>query len=226
MTITKFVNNPLIKEFNGLKRFFRKYETDVSKERILDFKHFTSMINSSGDKVAFDLLGSVNFGQAERYSDADVIIYLDCDEPGITECGAESCEKYKLYKKLLMNTLVYEYANNTYKVEFVDCINLRQLERDIIDTKTDSFTIVKFAFYRSICRGINRSVLRYYENLLMNNEELCDAIETALEDCFRGLTKTSQHSYSFRKYMERLEHNKGFKVPESVAQKVKSYLWK
>lgn len=223
MTISRFIHHPLIKEFNGLKRFFRKHETPISKERILDFRHFTEMINSSGDKVAFDLLGSVNFGQAEKYSDADVIIYMDCDEEPVEECSYENCAKYKIYKNLLMNTLIFEYAKDTYKVDFVDCINLRKLEQDIQDKVYSSLTLIKFGFYRSICRGINRKVLRYYESLLNKDPELCRVLEDSLAECFSGLVHSSRHSYSFKKYLERVAFH-GSEIPVSVVDKINSYL--
>ena len=105
MSIVRFINHPLIKEFNGLKLFFRKHETNVSKERIQDFRNFAEMINSSGDQVAFDLLGSVNFGQAEKYSDADVIMYLDGDLEEIDDYSYENNAKYKMYKELPRNTM-------------------------------------------------------------------------------------------------------------------------
>lgn len=79
MSILRFKDHPIIKEFNGLKKFFRSKETDISRKRIEDFKRFVEMIRSTGDDIAFDILGSVNFGQALQDSDTDVVIYLNCD---------------------------------------------------------------------------------------------------------------------------------------------------
>lgn len=223
--LSSHIQNPLIKEFNSLKKFFRTYETPVSRERIADLKNFTSMITSSGDKVAFDLLGSVNFGQAETYSDADLIVYLECDEEHGGECEYHNCRKYRMYKKLLMNTLVYRYAENTYKVDFVDCINLKQLDRDIQSKDTESVLIAKFGFYRSICRGINKRVLRPYENMLVVEQDLMDMVESYLEDFLRDIIHTSQHFYSFKKYLERVAFRHG-QIPESVLDKIQTYLSK
>jgi hypothetical protein len=219
-----YIKSPLLKEFNSLKKFFRTYESPVSKMRIRDFKNFTAMINSSGDQVAFDLLGSVNFGQAEDYSDVDVIIYLDCDEEHEGECTYDTCRKFKMYKKLLTNTLVYQYAGNTYKVDFVDCINLRCLDRDINNNNQESITLMKFGFYRSICRGINKKIFRPFENKIVANPAFMNVINSSLEDFFHGLISNSQHSYSFRKYIERVSFRNGKHIPDSIIDKIKAYL--
>lgn len=223
MGIKKFQNHPIIKEFNGLKKFFRAHETKVSRNRIGDFKNFVEMIEATGDSIAFDVMGSVNFGQAMEHSDTDVVVYLNCDPGRIGDCDNENCTKLKLYKNLLINTLVYEYSTNSYPVQFVDCINLNQLDYDIKIRNRDSLALIKFGFYRSICRGINRKLLRQYEERLAKDPELCDHIEKSLADCFMGLIHSSQHSYSFKKYIERVE-DEGFKVPETMATKINTYL--
>jgi hypothetical protein len=223
MGIRRFQNHPIIKDFNGLKKFFRGHETTVSRNRINDFKRFVALIESSGDTIAFDLMGSVNFGQATEHSDTDVVMYLNCDPGRIGDCDHENCTRLNLYKNLLINTLVYEYSNNTYPVQVVDCINLAQLDYDLKIRNFNSLALIKFGFYRSICRGINRKLLYQYEQRLEDDSELCDVIESSLADCFLGLIHSSQHSYSFKKYIERVQDG-GFKVPETMANKINSYL--
>lgn len=223
MGIKRFQNHPLIKEFNGLKKFFRSHETSVSRNRINDFKKFVDLIESSGDTIAFDLMGSVNFGQATEYSDTDIVLYLNCDPCKNGDCDHENCTKLNLYKNLLINTLVYEYSNKTYPVQVVDCINLNQLDYDIKIRNFNSLPLVKFGFYRSICRGINRKLLYQFEQRLEEDVELCIQIETSLADCFLGLIHSSQHSYSFKKYIERVQDG-GFKLPETMVSKINAYL--
>ena len=193
MGIRRFQNHPIIKEFNGLKKFFRGHETIVSRNRINDFKRFVTLIESSGDSIAFDLMGSVNFGQATEHSDTDVVMYLNCDPGRIGDCDHENC------------------------------INLSQLDYDLKIRNFNSLALTKFGFYRSICRGINRKLLHQYELRLGEDVELCDVIESSLADCFLGLIHSSQHSYSFKKYIERVQDG-GFKVPETMANKINSYL--
>ena len=219
MTIPGFRNHPVIQEFNGLKRFFRSHETTISRQRISDFKKFTELLGA--EEVAFDLMGSVNFGQAKEYSDADVVLYLKCDHND--DCDAANCKQVSLYKNLFMNTLVYEYKASPYSLQVVDCINLSQLDQDLDQKNTSSMALIKFGFYRSVCRGINRKLLRKYESRLAQNSELCQNVENSLKECFSGLKKSSQHSYSFKKYIERMEEE-GIKIPPSMAEKIHTYL--
>ena len=218
MSLKGFRDNPVIREFNGLKRFFRSHETSVSRQRIKDLKKFTSLLGH--DEVAFDLMGSVNFGQAQEYSDTDIVIYLRCGHD--EDCEPANCEKMQLYKDLLMNTLVYQYMANPYSVHIVDCINLDQIDREI-ESGNITMSTVRFGFYRSVCRGINRKLLRKYESMVNNNPQTKKMVEESLQDCFSGLKKSSQHSYSFKKYVERME-DEGIRIPANMAGKIHSYL--
>jgi hypothetical protein len=225
MGILRFKNHPIIKEFNGLKKFFRSKETPISRRRIDDFKRFVEIIRSSGDEVAFDMMGSVNFGQALEHSDTDVVIYMNCDKGRIGDCDPENCTRLNIYKNLLINSLVYEYTSYTYPIQVVDCINLNQLDYDIKIRNFDSMALVKFGFYRSVCRGVNRKLLHSYENRLQSDEELCKIIENSIADCFLGLINSNSHSYSFKKYIERMEDS-GSKIPQPIVDKINSYLKK
>ncbi len=225
MGILRFKNHPIIKEFNGLKKFFRSRETPISRRRIDDFKRFVEIIRSSGDEVAFDMMGSVNFGQALEHSDTDVVIYMNCDTGRIGDCDPENCSRLNIYKNLLINSLVYEYTSHSYPIQVVDCINLNQLDYDIKIRNFDSMALIKFGFYRSVCRGVNRKLLHSYENRLQSDEELCKTIENSIADCFIGLINTNSHSYSFKKYIERMEDS-GSKIPQPIVDKINSYLKK
>lgn len=223
MGIQRFQNHPIISEFNGLKKFFRSHETSASRRRILDFKNFVEIIRSAGEEVAFDMMGSVNFGQAVENSDTDVVIYLHCDQGKIGDCDHENCSRLPIYKHLLVNSIVYEYINNPYQIQVVDCINLNQLDYDLKIRNFESMSLLKFGFYRSICRGINRKILHSFEKRLEADDELCKVIEGYIADFFLGLIHTNSHSYSFKKYMERVQFN-GFKIPNSMLEKINSYL--
>ena len=107
----------------------------------------------------------------------------------------------------------------------MDCINLNQLDYDIKIRNFDSMALIKFGFYRSVCRGVNRKLLHSYENMLQSDEELCKTIENSIADCFIGLINTNSHSYSFKKYIERMEDS-GSKIPQPIVDKINSYLKK
>ena len=219
MAIPEFRNNPIIKEFNGLKRYFRSHETVISRQRISDFKKFSELFGN--EDVAFDLMGSLNFGQAKEYSDSDIVIYLRCDHKN--ECDAESCPQVTLFRNLFLNTLVYDYNANPYAIQVVDCINLNQVDYDLQTQNVNSMTLLRFGFYRSVCRGTNRKLLHKYEERLGRDKKLCQVVENSLKDCFSGLIHSSQHSYSFKKYIERMEEE-GIKIPPTMAEKIQSYL--
>ncbi|TGL34089.1 hypothetical protein EHQ52_06080 [Leptospira koniambonensis] len=223
MTLPKLSSNSNIVKFVGLKKFFRSHETGVSRERIEDFKKFNKLINYGGDEVAFDILGSLNFGQATSDSDTDIVMYTRCEEGRMGECGLENCYKIALFKHMFLNLVTFEHNSQAYKLEIVDCINLNQLEKDIKDKNAESALLIRFCFYRSICRGVNRRLLHKYENMISDNLPLWEKISESLEECFEGIIKSSQHTYSFHKYAGRLA-DKGIKLPGSMAEKIKDYL--
>lgn len=223
MSILRFKDHPIIKEFNGLKKFFRSQETEISRKRVQDFKRFVEIVKNSGEDLAFDILGSVNFGQALENSDIDLVIYLNCDQGKIGSCDHENCSKLELYKELFMTSVVYSNSSQSYPIQVVDCINLNQLDYDLRIRNFDSLALIKFGFYRSVCRGVNRKLLHRYEIRLQKDEELCKVIEKYISDFFLGLIHTNSHSYSFHKYLDRLKAN-GFQIPSSVLEKINKYL--
>lgn len=223
MGILRFKDHPIVKEFNGLKKFFRSQETIISRQRIKDLKEFVFQIQKTGEDIAFDVLGSVNFGQATEYSDIDIVIYLKCDKNNIGSCDHENCTKLPIYIDLLKNHLAFSHSSNSYPLQIVDCINLNQIEYDLKIRNFDSFALVKFGFYRSICRGINRKLLHKYEVKLQEDDELCKVIEKNISDFFLGLIHSNSHTYSFHKYIERVQAN-GFKIPEQVLDKINHYI--
>ncbi|TGK18008.1 hypothetical protein EHO61_11145 [Leptospira fluminis] len=223
MTLPGFNDNPTIQKFIGLKKFFRSHETRISRERIEDFKKFSKLINYGGDEVAFDILGSLNFGQATADSDTDIVMYTRCEDGKMGECGLENCYKISLFKHMFLNLVTFEHNSHAYKLEIVDCINLNQLEKDIRENDESSALLIRFCFYRSICRGVNRKLLHRYENLISERLPLWESITKSVEECFDGIIVSSQHTYSFHKYAGRLEE-KGIKLPGSMAAKIKDYL--
>lgn len=223
MGILRFKDHPIVKEFNGLKKFFRSQETTVSRQRIKDLKEFVLQVQKTGEDIAFDVLGSVNFGQATENSDIDIVIYLQCDKDNIGSCDHENCSKLPVYIDLLKNHLVFSHFSNSYPLQIVDCINLNQIEYDLKIRNFDSFGLVKFGFYRSICRGINRKLLYKYEVKLQSDEKLCRVIEKNISDLFLGLIHSNSHTYSFHKYIDRLQSS-GFKIPQQIIEKINHYI--
>jgi hypothetical protein len=220
-----FENHPLIKEFNEIKRYFRKHETYVSKKRIGDFYRFAKILNQLGYEVAFDFVGSLNFGLTEPYSDVDFILYLGCKDHLIADCADENCKIYKEIKFLIVDTLMKEYVKEPYTAEIVDCINLNQLEQELEKNQNINYDLIfRFAFYRSICRGVNLKILKPYHLKLLKRKDLLLMLEPYVEEVISKFNQTMTQNLSFEKYRIRLNEN-GIKIPYSVINKIKHYLY-
>ena len=216
-----FPDNPVFQKFLGLKYFFRKYINRESFRRTREISKVARTIQSSGDNIAFDLLGSVNFGISDQKSDVDLVMYLECDHDEEAEYG--NCSKLRFYEYLLINSLLHEIFGKTFDIEVVDFINLRKLKKSIEEENYEDDIIARFVFYRTICRGVNKKILRPYERAIMNNQTLFQKIEKNLTEILVELTKTSGHALSFNKYLDRLKDS-DIKIPASMAEKIKEYL--
>jgi len=219
-----FPDSEVIKQFLGLKDYFKKYQTRASFTRIREIASVGRIIRTYGDTIAFDLLGSVNFGMADENSDVDMVLYLDCPDlaPGM-EMTRENSPKLRLYETLVIHTLIHALSKDRYKVEIVDYINLAELKRAIETEDMGNDIISRFVFYRIICRGINKRFLHMYEKQLLAKPALLKSIEETLSDALIEFTRSTSHGSSFQKYMNRLtDHN--IHIPESMIKKVMDYL--
>ena len=205
-----FPENEVFKKFLGLKDDFRRFSTPESMER---FKAFA--------RIAFDLLGSVNFGIADAESDTDIVIYLESEHE--EEASYKNSPKLRFYETLLLTSLMHEVSDTKFRIQVVDCINLRRLKKKIDEKEYDDDIIARFVFYRTICRGINKNVIRSYENQIMNDKELFTHIEAKLTEALIEFTRTSGHHQSFRKYIDRLR-DKNVHIPVSMIEKIMEYL--
>ncbi|MBI3396680.1 MAG: hypothetical protein HY042_12650 [Spirochaetia bacterium] len=221
--IPPFAEHALIKQFNELKKYFRKHETMESRFRVKNFRHFAKIMNAAGLPIAFDFLGSVNFGQAAPGSDVDVVLYLRCEDCNVNECQPDTCRTRAYVEHLLLRTLVREYSPNPYEVQVVDCVNLVQLDKDLAAGAGDSPVLLKFAFYRSICRSVNARLLRPYQMQLMENPRIIETLQPSLWILFDGLIKSSRHTWSLRKYQDRLR-DFGVRIPASIITRIRSHL--
>lgn len=220
--IPPFSRHPLVRQYNDLKRYFRRYETWATRSRIRDFRMFARIIDQAGIPVAFDFLGSVNFGVATQASDVDLVVYIYCDDSD-DECSPETCYNRRYVEHLLLRTLIREYSAIPYEVQTVDCVNLRHLDLELEKADPNSEVLLKFAFYRSICRCVNARLLQPYQKRLMENHKLVEELQPALWTIFDGLSRSSSHSWSLRKYRERVE-DIGVRLPEPIIQRIQEHL--
>ena len=210
--IPPFADHPLIREFNEIKRYFRKHETQESRSRLRQFRSYTRRINEGGGEVAFDFVGSINFGQAIVGSDVDIVTYLRCPDVCGASCPASCANHTGVHRQLLETLHDGNNPQHAYDVQVIDTINLTELERTLRNGDADSHLLLRFAFYRSICRPVNIKILRPYQNQLVLNRVLIENMRPRLRELFDGLCTTSKHHLSFNKYQERLAEL-GIKVP-------------
>ena len=219
-----FPDNPIFKKFLGLKDYFKTYQTEASFSRAREIARVARIIATTGDVIAFDILGSVNFGMAEDHSDVDLVMYIDAPELKDTEeLTYENCPRLRFYQTLVLQTLVHEISKDRYTVQVVDHINLAALERAIDQKDYQSDILARFVFYRTICRGVNKRVLHPVEKKILAKPQLFHEIEDQLSEALIEFTRTSSHEKSFKKYIDRLQ-NKDIHIPESILEKVLEYL--
>lgn len=220
-----FEDHLLIKQYNEIKRYFRKYETHVSLKRIGDFHRFSKILNQLGYEAAFDFVGSINFGLTEHYSDVDFILYFNCKEHHNCDCNINDCNILKELEYLILENLMKNYIKEPYKTQIVDYINLHRLDLELNKTTNLDYDLIfRFAFYRSICRGVNLKILKYYHDKLLKRKEVLEKLYYYIDDVFKKLNETSTHNISFEKYRVRLNEN-GIKIPISVLDKIQNYLY-
>ncbi len=219
-----FPDNPVFSQFLGLKDYFKKHQTVSSYHRIREIAKIARIIQSTGDDIAFDILGSVNFGMANEKSDVDLVMYIYAPEisPEVELCY-DNCPRLRFYEVLIIHSLVHEISREKYTVHAVDYINLASLKHAIESGDYKSDIVARFVFYRTICRGVNKRILHPYEKMLMSKPELFHEIEETLTDALIEFTRTSSHNKSFQKYIDRLQ-KMNIHISESILEKVMDYL--
>ncbi len=222
MAVPRFRNHEIIRQFNGLKRLFRDFETRVSRQRIADLRAICATPPERRRDLAFDILGSVNFGQAQTSSDTDLVIYTRCPNQK-RDCEPADCTGDSTADCTFTRLVASIKRSLPYRIEVVDCLDLNAVERDIANRSVDSGILLRFGFYRSICRSVNGRLLRHFEMRLSQDATLCEQIESSLTGCFFGLIGSSQHSYSFQKYTERVRAE-GYNITPGMAEKIREYL--
>lgn len=221
--IPPFADHPLVVEFNDLKKYFRSHETQASRNRIDQFRSFVRVIADAGLPVGFDVMGSVNFGLATEKSDVDLVLYVECENGFAGECPSPHCRTQQHVENLLIHTWIRGISDTPYPVQIVDCINLNLLRKEIEREDPESSALIRFAFYRSVCRGVNAKLLRPYHNALLRNKTLIERMRPYLWTLFDELVRSSKHSFSLHKYQDRLKQL-GVHIPESILKSIHGHL--
>jgi hypothetical protein len=203
------------RDFNRVRNFFRQYETPETRQRIQDLRRIYRDLREMGEVVAFDILGSVNFGMSESNSDVDLVIYRRC--PCRNAFPEASCSLPKgLWE-------CFKGLENRYHIDITDCVNVNQVEESISAEDPHCPALQRFVLYRSICRPINLRMIRETETLLLEKKGLKGRVEYLLKDYFKEIILTHSHIYSFKKYEVRL-HEQGVNLPPTIVDKLSAYL--
>ncbi|MBZ0254106.1 MAG: metallophosphoesterase, partial [Candidatus Methylomirabilis sp.] len=76
-----------VRIFNRVKSYFRGFDTEESRARVAALRRLYRDFAERGVEVAFDILGSVNFGMTDATSDLDLVVY-------VRDTRAEAREQY------------------------------------------------------------------------------------------------------------------------------------
>lgn len=205
-----------IKLFNAVKHFFRHYESKETNDRIKFLKQVALTMEDKGSPIAFDLVGSTLFGMAEESSDIDLVIYY-VDKP------ADGDADFNIEQRISgFNGILKTFGSDAFKVEVVDAINLKDVEKAILDQNFQSAVTGRFIFYRAICRPVHHRLIRSYEAMLESRENYRKEMEANMREVINTLVKTSRHFESFRKYEARLV-DLDVPIPHHIRKRLKQY---
>jgi uncharacterized protein len=199
-----------------IKGFFLKHETTASAGLIRELRSVYRDIRRQGMEVAFDLLGSLNFGQAVEGSDMDVVVYLRA-----RDCTLDEEDTCRIPRPLAAVFKALE--ERKLPVEVCDSVDLDRVRRAIENGDTRDAHLQRFVFYRSGCRPINLRLLKGVENLLLSRQDFRRAVEKELKDYLDILVSTTRHTRSFEKYRKRLE-DQGIHMPHDIENAIRAYL--
>ncbi|PJZ29453.1 hypothetical protein [Leptospira kmetyi] len=214
----------LVEKYIALKNKYRNYDTKEALKRMQAFRIALKELEEKGFHTGVEILGSINFGIVETASDIDCILLHFCDLHKDVECP-EYCPNFLYETEEIKSSLCKRLNDENLKVEFLDCINLRMVEKAMEKKENlkDSDLLKRLMFYRTIGRPVNRPLfIPYCEKLEENEEFIQDILDwgsEALEDYLR----TSRHRFSFSKYNERIESS-GLQLPPGLKEELKSYL--
>jgi uncharacterized protein len=199
---------PEIQLFNKLKFYFRRFETGHAEQRVDDLRKVVEQLASDGYQVAFDILGSVNFGITDAESDIDLVAYTFVGGPTIRPLAKEA------FRKVI---------GDRYKVEMTDVIDLNQVRESVLHQDTACDETQRFVFYRAIGRPVNMRLLRQFDDLLERNDAYRQSVEQQVRQYIKVLQATSSQKHSLRKYESRLR-DLGTRVAPHIEKKIREYL--
>jgi hypothetical protein len=207
-----------LRRLNRIKGFFLKHETPASAMLVRELRSIYREIRGQGMEVAFDLLGSLSFGQAVEGSDMDLVVYLRA-----RDCTLDEEDTCRIPRPLAAVFRALE--KRKLSVEVCDSVDLDRVKRAIENGDIRDAHLQRFVFYRTGCRPINLRLIKGVENLLLSRKDLRRAVEKELKGYLDVLVSSSRHTRSFEKYRKRLE-DRGIRMPQDIENAIRAYLQK
>ncbi len=214
----------LIEKYLTLKSNYRNYDTKFTLKLMQAFRRIVPQLAEKGYTVAFDMLGSINFGIADETSDADCILYHYCDIHADRPDCPDVCPNLIFEQQEIRKTVRKRLNDKTFKVEFLEVMNLKFLEGLMSSPDlTLNEAVFRFLFYRSIARPVNRPLLEQFQKRFETIPDLKDNFSEHASRILESYLNTSSHRYSFNKYNERII-NRGINIPPEFFDELKQYL--
>jgi hypothetical protein len=205
-----------IRQLQRIKSFFLGYETPETLDLVKELRSIYREIQKQGMDVAFDLLGSLSFGMADRDSDMDVVVYLR-----ERDCVLDDIDTCKIPRPLA--TVFKALEERNLNVEVCDSLDLDRISRAIESEDREDGQLERFVFYRTVCRPINLRLIKSVENLLLQKESFRNEVEKGMNEHLQILVTSVRHVKSFAKYKARLQE-RGIVMAPDVEQAIRNYL--
>jgi len=205
-----------IRDLQRIKSFFLGYETPETQHLITGLRKIYRELERQGMQVAFDLLGSLNFGMAREGSDMDLVVYLR-----EADCVLNDSDVCMVPRTL--ETVFRELEERSLNVEVCDSLDLDRVRRAIENGDTEDGQLQRFVFYRLMCRPVNLRLIKQVENLLAQREPLRRKLEQGLREHLEILVSSIRHVSSLDKYKARLRE-RDVAIPPSVEKAIRNCL--
>ena len=205
-----------IRRLQAIRSFFLRFETPESKALVRELREIYRTLQEQGFSVGFDLLGSLNFGMAQKESDLDLVVYLRSGQ-----CSLDDLDTCKVPPPLA--AVFEELERRHLEVEVLDSLDLDRISEAVEREDSDDGHLQRFVFYRAVCRPVNLRLIKRFENRLLRKERFRKKTEVKLREYLRILVSSMRHVKSFEKYAARLRES-GVRIPADVEQKMKQYL--
>lgn len=205
-----------IRQLQRIRSFFLQHETAETMELIHQLREVYRDIAKQGMEVAFDLLGSVSFGMAEKGSDMDLVVYLR-----EKDCMLDDLDTCRIPRPLA--AVFKGLEERELSIEVCDSLDLDRVRRAIEQEDREDGQLQRFIFYRIVCRPVNLRLIKGVENLLLGKERFRKEVEKDLKGYLEILVSSVRHVSSFEKYKARLRE-RGIPLAPDVEDAIRHYL--